>query len=240
MFDLEILKFGLRTHRKLQYISFVLTVYCILLFVSGYIIGSIPTGYIAGRLRGVDLRHAGSGNIGATNAFRVLGKTTGTIVLLIDMLKGLAAACLPPLLPALAGVSISTTGWWISEYDMLIGGFAGILGHIYTFWLGFKGGKGIATTAGVFVALMPMSLIIVLAIWGVILAVTRYVSLASIAAAVSLPLLVWWFNGSPAKILVTTVISLVAIWKHKGNIKRLLQGNENRVTFKRKKSASKS
>ncbi len=163
-------------------------VYSIVLFVS-YLLGSIPTGYLAGRARGVDIRKVGSGNIGATNAFRILGKKAGIFVLLMDAFKGYLACVLAPMLAMTiipnSPADPTTLG--------LVAGVAAILGHNYTFWLKFKGGKGIATSAGVLLAGRAAALTTLVA-WLIIFLATRYVSLASIAAALTLPFAVGLTN----------------------------------------------
>ncbi len=183
-----------------------------------YLLGSIPTGYLAGRWRGLDIRSVGSGNIGATNVFRALGVKAGITVLVLDVFKGFAACRFLPLLgDATAAENLRVTA-----------GLSAILGHNYTCWLRFRGGKGIATSAGVFLGLMPISLAIVLVVWLLILALSRYVSLASISAACALPLVTWLTNGSRRMILISAVVGGLAIYKHRANIRRLLEGTEPR------------
>jgi glycerol-3-phosphate acyltransferase PlsY len=167
----------------------------------------------------------GSGNIGATNVFRVLGKGAGIAVLLADGLKGFVAARFIPLLALHVFVNCGAQ----REDLALAAGVGAILGHNYSFWLRFKGGKGIATSGGVVMAWAPQACVTALALWGVIFAATRYVSLASIAAAVILPFAVWFWAGSITMTCVMTALSLLAIYKHKGNIQRLLNGTENRI-----------
>jgi glycerol-3-phosphate acyltransferase PlsY len=191
--------------------------------VVAYFIGSIPTGYLFGRARGIDIRATGSGNIGATNVFRTLGKTAGIAVLLIDAVKGF--------LPArflLCGVTPETR-----EYHSMIAGLFAILGHNYTCWLRFKGGKGIATSAGVVIALVPYGLLITLGVWLIVFAISRYVSLASVIAALVLPFAAWAVGRSPAMIALCTLLSVLAIYKHRSNIQRLLAGTEHRFGAKK-------
>jgi acyl phosphate:glycerol-3-phosphate acyltransferase len=183
-----------------------------------YLLGSIPTGYLAGRLRGLDIRSVGSGNIGATNVFRSLGKAAGIAGLALDAFKGFASCRFVPLL-----VSAAPT-----EGLQIAAGIAAILGHNYTCWLRFKGGKGIATSAGVLLGWLPMSLALVLALWVIVFALSRYVSLASIAAAIGLPFAVWLTHGSVRMITIAALIGALAIYKHAANIQRLLQGTEHR------------
>ncbi len=201
----------------------------ILVVTVSYFLGSVPTGYLAGKARGVDVRTMGSGNIGATNAFRVLGKTAGIIVLLVDALKGFVAARWVPLLAVCFYPAASSQ----SEHLALAAGVAAILGHNFTCWLKFKGGKGIATSAGVVLAWAPLACVTALILWGLVFALTRFVSLASITAALILPVAVWYWNGSLTMTLVMTALSVLAIYKHKGNIKRLLSGAESRIGSKK-------
>ena len=130
-----------------------------LIVLAGYLVGSIPTGYLVGKAKGIDLRKEGSGNIGATNALRVLGKKAGILVLLIDLLKGVAGCYLGIFTPQLLGMpaeEIQTKHYAL----MLAGGISAVIGHTFTCWLKFKGGKGVATTAGVFLAIVPEALIV--------------------------------------------------------------------------------
>jgi len=202
--------------------------------LAAYLLGSIPTGYLVARAKGVDIRTVGSGNIGATNVFRILGKPAGVFVLCMDGLKGFAAAAWLSDLP----FRLFEVPAEHSATLHVVAGIAAVLGHNYTCWLRFKGGKGIATTAGVYFALAPLSVGIALGIWVVCFAITRYVSLASIAAAVALPTAVWLTQPSLLLSLVTTGLGVMAIYKHKANIQRLVTGTENRIHFKKKKSAA--
>lgn len=197
-----------------------------------YLLGSIPTGFLVAKARGVDIRTVGSGNIGATNVFRILGTPAGVFVLLADAAKGWVAVFVVARL--VAGWFYPEAGQTAREWFALVAGVGAILGHIYTCWLYFKGGKGIATSAGVLVALVPVPLLVILAVWIGVFAFSRYVSLASIAAAFTLPFAVWLFAGSKTMIVVTAALAALAIYKHKANIKRLLAGTENRITVKRK------
>lgn len=198
--------------------------------LGGYLLGSIPNGYVLGRLRGVDLRKAGSGNIGATNAFRVLGKKWGMLVFVLDFCKGLAAVLFaeivgsrsPALSPELVGI---------------LGGVSAILGHNFPVWLGFKGGKGIATSGGVLVGLLPFVTAILVPLWILVFLFTRYVSVASITVAIALPILTALnaFNDTHGWTLLVFSIAVgaLAVWRHRGNIARLRAGTENR--FSRRK-----
>lgn len=217
----------------------------ILTAAAAYLLGSIPTGYLVGKARGLDIRTAGSGNIGATNVFRILGKPAGIGVLLLDALKGFAAAALVwnfyhelnDLLPRAFPVEALAFPEVRLNYAILAGVCA-VIGHNYTCWLGFKGGKGVATSAGVYLALAPLAVSIALGVWIIVFVVSRYVSLASIAAAVALPTAVWFTMDSVCLGIVTTALGALAIYKHKSNIQRLLTGAENRVHFKKEKTVT--
>ncbi len=205
----------------------------VFIFFAAYFLGSLPTGYWAGRARGVDIRTVGSKNMGATNVFRTVGKTLGIIVLLVDALKGWAAvAALAPLI--WRHFSPDAIPVWLQ----VTAGFGAILGHNYTCWLHFKGGKGIATSAGVFLALVPGALAISLAVWIVLFAVTRYVSVASIAAAALLPVGSWITTQDVRLTVVAGVVGGLAICKHKANLARLLAGTEHRIELCKKKGAA--
>lgn len=197
----------------------------ILTVLGGYLLGSIPTGFLVGKAQGIDVRTVGSGNIGATNVSRSLGKAAGILVLLADALKGwLAVAVLAKLISGWLGGSEDQQTQALS----MLAGLAAVLGHDYTCWLYFKGGKGIATSAGVLLALVPWSLLIIASVWAIVFALTRYVSLSSIAASLALPFAVWLTDEAKTMIVVTAGMSALAIYKHKANIKRLLQGTESR------------
>jgi acyl phosphate:glycerol-3-phosphate acyltransferase len=195
--------------------------------LAAYLLGSIPTGYLVARARGVDIRSVGSGNIGATNVFRILGTTAGILVLLADAAKGwLAVWFVAKVFAGWEHVAADSTALlWFK----LGAGVAAILGHNYTCWLRFKGGKGIATSAGVLVGLVPLALLVVLGVWIVVFALSRYVSLASICAAAALPFVTWLLGGSYTLVGVLAALAALAIYKHKSNIKRLLNGTENRI-----------
>ncbi len=217
----------------------------LLVAVLAYLLGSIPTGFLVAKAKGVDIRTAGSGNIGATNVFRILGKPAGICVLLVDALKGFAAVVLVwnyypelnDLLPRVFPLESSARPEVRLNYSILAGVCA-VIGHNYTCWLGFKGGKGIATSAGVYVALAPLAVSTALGAWIIVFVASRYVSLASIAAAIALPTVVWFTKDSLCLGLVTTALGTLAIYKHKANIQRLIAGTENRVNFKKGKAAT--
>jgi len=217
----------------------------ILVALAAYLLGSIPTGYLVARAKGVDIRTVGSGNIGATNVFRILGKPAGIFVLLMDALKGFAAVALVmnfyhelnDILPKVFTVE-GITNPQVSVGFGIVAGLFAVLGHNYTCWLHFKGGKGIATSAGVLTALVPWALLIILAVWIVLFALTRYVSVGSLASAAVLPFATWFTTQSILLTVVTSAMSALAIYKHKGNIQRLLAGTESRINFKKEKTAT--
>lgn len=196
--------------------------------------GSIPTGFLVAKAKGVDIREVGSGNIGATNVFRILGKGAGIFVLLFDALKGFAPVYW--LAPLCLQIDSDANPEWLR----ITAGICAILGHNYTCWLRFRGGKGIATSAGAFLALTPQPMGIAFVTWVVLFGLSRYVSAASIGAAVALPLATWLGPfGLPMKI-ITTVVGALAIYKHRGNIERLLAGTENRVGEKKNAEGAES
>jgi|YNPBryantNP2012_1023418.scaffolds.fasta_scaffold10960_3 glycerol-3-phosphate acyltransferase PlsY len=197
---------------------------CLAAIVVGYLLGSVPTGFLMGRARGVDLRSVGSGNIGATNALRVLGKKAGAIVLILDAAKGALACWGVPRLATAIGPTVGADQTLLS----VLAGAGAILGHNYTCWLRFRGGKGVATSAGVLAVITPAALLLATAVWVIVFAVGRYVSLASISAALALPFLVWFTKGNSFLAAFAVVMSAVVIYAHRSNIKRLMNGTEHR------------
>jgi len=204
----------------------------VIVAVGAYLLGSIPTGFLVAKAKGIDIRTVGSGNIGATNVFRILGKPAGIFVLLFDAFKGWAGAAWVSRAVYYSMMKADLDG---NTLEMLsfVGGFGAVLGHNYTCWLNFKGGKGIATSAGVLVALVPWALLIALGVWIAMFATTRYVSVGSIVAAVALPFATWFTTHKPSLAIITGVLSALAIYKHKANIQRLLNGTENRFGAKK-------
>jgi len=196
----------------------------VIVAVAAYLLGSIPTGYLVGRARGIDIRTAGSGNVGATNTFRVLGKLAGMFVLLADCAKGFAAVWLGRWLLKMLGAPEAEM-----ETHCVVAGIFAVLGHNYTCWLRFKGGKGIATSAGVYLALAPAALGIALAAFVLAVAVTRYISVGSMVGAIVLPVAVWFTHDNLFLRIMTIALGVMAIFKHRGNIQRLLAGTENRI-----------
>jgi len=206
--------------------------------LGAYLLGSIPTGFLVAKAKGIDIRSVGSGNIGATNAMRVLGKPAGIAVLVLDALKGFIAVCFGVALFAkmqgsAGGASNAAYVAQAFNHGLAAGIFA-VLGHNYTCWLKFKGGKGIATTAGVYLALAPAPLGIALAVFILAVVLTRYVSLGSIAGAIALPVAVWVMTPHNLFLgIVTTALGALAVYKHKSNIQRLMAGTESQLGKKK-------
>ncbi len=205
----------------------------VLLIIFAYLLGAIPTSVWVGKaFYHIDVREHGSGNAGATNTIRVLGYTAGIPVLLFDVFKGWLA--------------VQLVGW-ISFPDIYVESLtyikigcaiAAVLGHIFPIYAGFRGGKGVGTLAGVGLALYPIALLVVLGIFILVLAMTRYVSLSSIVGAISFPFVVYFITGerNVAMLGLALFVALFISLTHQKNIKRLLKGEENRFNFRRKKS----
>ncbi len=201
---------------------------CILIAAAAYLLGSIPTGYLMARARGIDIRTVGSGNIGATNAFRVLGKPAGLFTLLADAFKGgLAVVWAAPFIVEKVSGTAATADALV--WARILASACVVLGHNYTCWLGFKGGKGIATSAGVLAALVPWTFVISLGAWILLVALTRYVSVGSLAASISLPIATWFTLHDATLTALTGTMGALAIYKHRGNIQRLMNGTEPRI-----------
>jgi len=205
----------------------------ILAIIISYLFGSIPTAYIFGRIiKGADIRKFGSGNVGATNALRLLGKGWGVAVLVLDILKGfLPVLLLPGIIGTKANIPL--------EIFCIIVGVSCICGHNWTIFLNFKGGKGVATTLGVLLGLsikiagLKVILGIAILVWLAAFLISRTISLASILAALSFPLLTVLFKQSLSLILIFTLLAAFIIFRHKSNIKRILAGKEPKLTFKK-------
>lgn len=197
----------------------------VLLVAGSYLLGATPTSHwVARGIWGIDLRTRGSGNLGATNTFRELGARAALPVLVVDVLKG----WLPVWLVLGMGLAGGGTGAAVAA------GTAALLGHVFSFWVGFRGGKGVATGAGVFLALAPLAVALVFGLWVLVVAATRYVSLGSILAAGTLPAAVWSTTGRPpdGDLLPTAFASgvgLFVLWAHRSNVGRLLRGEERRM-----------
>lgn len=191
--------------------------------VVAYLCGSIPFAYIIAKASGkVDIRSVGSGNSGATNVFRGIGKCAGVITLIADILKGF--------IPVYFATFIDNS----FSYSVAIAATA-MAGHMFTIFLKFKGGKGVATGLGVFSALMPLPSLIALAIFGLVFVFSRYVSLGSICAVISLPLTSYFLGYATEAVIFTFVAMLLIICKHRTNIKRLIEGSENKLRIFKKK-----
>ncbi|HEY8962401.1 MAG TPA: glycerol-3-phosphate 1-O-acyltransferase PlsY [Luteolibacter sp.] len=227
-----------------------------------FLLGSIPFGLLIAKAKGIDIRQHGSGNIGATNVLRVVGKKYGITCLLLDALKGFLPTALAISLIRIAGrtsqIDFGLPDAWVlhvSQADALTAqiahiatGLCAILGHNYSPWVGFKGGKGIATSAGGLLALMPAGVGILIVLWVLLFVTTRYVSVASVGAAAALPvvtILGSWFHGrikdgtwNKPLFVFSIVIGALAIWKHRTNLHRLMKGTENRFVPKSKRNAA--
>ena len=191
--------------------------YHVLVALVSYLIGSIPNGLIVGKwAKGVDIRQFGSKNIGATNAFRVLGPWPAFWVFITDMSKGVLGVYLGQLI---LGTSLG----------QLVGGMAAIAGHNWSVFLGFKGGRGVATGLGVIAVIVPKVTIIVFLVWAGIVYTTRYVSLGSIVAAALLPIGVWLFGEQVEYLYFSIIAALFVIYRHKPNIERLMKGQELKI-----------
>jgi acyl phosphate:glycerol-3-phosphate acyltransferase len=190
----------------------------LLSIVIGYLIGSCPFGYWAGRLRGVDLRQVGSGNTGGTNAVRVLGPRIGVPVIVLDVLKGTAAVLIAG---QLGGIGCE-----------VLGGAAAVVGHIFPLFLGFRGGKAVATGAGAMAALSPWVALGVAILWVVVSLATRYISVASMVCAVAFVLAVI-ATGQPWPVIVFTLFgACLVLWRHRSNVARLRAGTEHRLNLR--------
>jgi glycerol-3-phosphate acyltransferase PlsY len=201
----------------------------LLIVISGYLIGSLNFAYFAGYiLKGIDLRQHGNGNLGATNTNRVLGYGPGVIVLILDVTKGAAAVWLANWLVNEYLTGAST--WWLP----LAAGLAAIAGHNWPFYLRFKGGKGVATALGVMLMMYPIALLLALFVGILIITWTKYVSLGSMIGATLVPLFIFIFDGEwSVHFWFSVIIALLVIVRHISNIKRLIQGNENKIKFKK-------
>ncbi|HEU5365403.1 MAG TPA: glycerol-3-phosphate 1-O-acyltransferase PlsY [Hanamia sp.] len=208
-----------------------------ILIILAYFIGSIPTAIIVSKLFfNIDIREYGSGNMGATNTFRVLGPKFGTIVMVGDMLKGILAVSLYNLLPYYLTNELDKT-------NLMIGlGLAAVIGHIYPIWADFRGGKGVATLFGMVLAIQPIVAINCVGVFLLVLYLTRYVSLSSIIAGVALPICVLWIYNEKEvfyRVFAVAVAALIVL-THQKNISRLLKGNEGRVPILKHRDRRKS
>ncbi len=204
------------------------------LVLVAYLIGSVPFGLVAGRLKGVDLRKHGSGNVGATNVVRVLGKPIGITVFVLDFLKGL----LPTLFFQKIALAYGVSG--DADSLKLLFGAAAVLGHVFPVWLGFKGGKGVATSAGLCCGVAPEATTISFVVWYAVFKITKYVSVASLASCLAFPLVyIAWvgpsaaFDEHRAVTIAAFALSGVIVYTHRSNIGRLLRGEENQFRKER-------
>jgi len=180
-----------------------------------YLLGSIPSGYVLGKLSGVDVRQAGSGNVGATNVARAVGKRQGVLTLLADVLKGMAPVAI---------------GLWMQLQPETIAmvASAAFLGHLYPIFLKFRGGKGVATGLGALLIIAPLATMLLVGVFVAVAFPTRLVSLSSIIAAALAPLVLWMFFQPPAIVWMGAFLAAMIVWRHRGNIQRLLAGTEPR------------
>jgi glycerol-3-phosphate acyltransferase PlsY len=204
-----------------------LTVCCL-----AYLFGSFPAGYFAGRIAGTDVRSAGSGNIGATNVLRVLGKPWGYAVFFIDAFKGFAAVRVAFFLAERLAVARP-----YAAYFAILAAVICVVGHTFPVWLRFKGGKGVATSVGAIFGLMPVAAITIFLIWAIVFEITRYVSVASIIAALSCPVAValyihWKIIEGAGLLYFSILMAIFIVWQHRSNFSRLLNGTEQRFTRK--------
>jgi acyl phosphate:glycerol-3-phosphate acyltransferase len=199
-----------------------------LLLLASYLIGAFPTSYVVGRMtRGIDLRQHGSGNLGATNAFRVLGWRAATPIFIVDVAKGFLPVYFFPRIDAAEPIV------WALAY-----GAAAIIGHMFSIYVGFRGGKGVATGAGVFLALAPLAALGSLLIWTLLVVLTGYVSLASILSAAALPLLIFLSGAAGSVLALSIALATFVIYAHRANVRRLLRGEEHR--FRRGRGQAKT
>ncbi len=222
--------------------------------------GSIPFGLLIARSCGVDIRSHGSGNIGATNVLRVCGKKPGITCLILDLLKGFIPVVLAVNLLPIEGRQVQVPVGFLNQWSHVVPAMdalgaqvvhiltalAAVIGHNHSPWVGFKGGKGVATSAGVLLALMPVGVLLLLAVWMIAFLASRYVSLASVAAAISLPLMTLYGSWTHGRIqdgtwnkplfVLALLIAVMVVWKHRSNLKRLRDGTENRFEWRKKRT----
>jgi len=195
-----------------------------------YLIGSIPTAYLFGRvLKGIDIRGYGSGNVGATNTFRVIGRVPGLIVLAIDIAKGFLCV------GYVASFFMLVSPVARPELYRVLAGLAAIVGHNWTIFLRFKGGKGVATSAGVIIGLIPGIFWLGFAAWAIVFLITGYVSLASIIASITVPVFTLIFNEPAEIIIFLSILCILIVYRHRSNIRRLKQGEEKRINLFKKR-----
>jgi len=211
----------------------------VVLVAAAYLLGSIPAGLAFARLKGVDIRKVGSGNIGATNVFRSVSKPLGVATFIFDFLKGFVPAALLPALARTLYSSPDAGGATAGPVLAIACGCAAIVGHNWSIYIGFKGGKGVATSAGVLLGIAPLAVAIGVLSWIVLFVTSRYVSVASMGAAVILGILGWVIYLDEGLLLpvTLTILAGLVVLRHRSNIQRLISGKEDRFEFKRKKSS---
>jgi len=191
-----------------------------------YALGSLPSGYLSGRFRGIDLREHGSGNLGATNVYRVLGAGAAVPVVVVDVAKGFVPAWLFPGWDGTAAAGLAVAY-----------GLAAIAGHVWPFTLRFRGGKGVATGAGVLLALVPLATLVAFLVWIGVVSLTRYVSVGSIATATLVPMLAFAFDAPSTTVWFCAVVAVFVWWTHRENLRRLASGTEHRFGSGRRSEA---
>jgi len=200
----------------------------ILIVIGAYLLGSIPTGMIIARRMGVNLRRVGSGNIGATNVTRALGKGWGAVVLLCDILKGL--------IPVLVSRKVIGSEGWQAEIWLSSTVMAALLGHCFSVFIGFQGGKGVATGFGALVALTPLAAFLALCVWITSFSIYRLSALGAISAAASLPITIFMVYPSRIYLALSLIVAVLIFYTHRENIKRMIEGKEK--GFKKRAKAS--
>lgn len=193
----------------------------LMIILAAYLVGAIPFGYLVARWRGVDILHAGSGNIGATNVVRVLGWRWGLLVFVLDFAKGAS--------PVLAARLVPDEFDWPPDTLPVAAGVAAFLGHLFPVYLGFRGGKGVATSLGVLLGFAwPVGLACV-ATWLITAVVSRFSSLAALCAAFMAPLYMHWYGAAQELLVATVIMTTLLVWRHRGNIQNLLNGTETKI-----------
>ena len=204
----------------------------ILLMALSYILGSVPNALWIGKVfKGIDVREHGSKNTGSTNAARVLGAKLGILTLILDISKGLV----PTLIAILLKVDFFENLTKIENFDYVLVGICAILGHVFSIFMNFKGGKAVATTLGVFLVLVPKAILFTAIVFFVVFTIFRYVSLSSIFAAISLPIFTYFLYQQIIYVILGMLIAILIVAKHKGNIERLRNGTESKFNLKSKK-----
>jgi glycerol-3-phosphate acyltransferase PlsY len=200
----------------------------VLAVLASYLLGAIPTSFLAGKLfRGIDLRQHGSGNLGATNLYRTLGARYAVPVGLFDMAKGAVPVML--IAPLASG----------SRYFAILCGIVAVVGHVFSVFVRFRGGKGVATASGVMLGLTPWAVLVSLAVWLVVVRASGYVSLGSMVGAIVLPVAAWLLHPLQRDIIwIQILVALAIVWLHRANIRRLLAGTENRFGRRAKPSSA--